>query len=390
MSQRNLRSQDKPDYVSMHNGLCSGEEGASQTTPPPAPPVSSLFNEPRPGSPKNDIAAEVDQLTARKLLLEEAERQEVIEDKRDELRRQVEALESRSKSRSAKRAASRAREQHSASSVVKPAANRVVVNQPQPQPFPLERSTCDINLRDLRDLSALSSQVDAELTRAGVRDYVEPAQLPQQTLQGKNQFKSTNSVSGKEARVRDSIIHALTWPHTALTFSYISKNIDYNKLDFPLLVAGELSIIRNRNISDSERWGRMQLLERTAYHSKDYTWGATLSFHEAVLVEIERGVRSWESSDYRDIETGTLFRHPITSQPTARSDYTRPDTTFKKPTARRFFCLNYNKGECHHQNAHDGIVGRANQLVEHFCAACFRTEHIIRLHPEISCTYKHK
>jgi len=403
MSVHNLRSKEKLDYVSLHNGLvdAEGETAATGSTDLPStlpttpPPVSALFVESGlEDTSEAEFLAEFQRLTARKQLLEDREKIDARREQLDALRKSVDELESRSRSRSA----SRARVPQAAaitvvnSGVVKPGVVNTVFPGAKQSSLPFQQS--DINLNELRDLSALGAQVDAELVRAGVKDFVEPFPSQHQTFQQGKSLVKQSCVSGKEARVRDSVIKPVTWPHTVLKYSYLSNDITYNKLDFPLLVAGELRILQDRSLTETERFGRMHLLESVAYHTKDYTWGATKSFHETVLVEVERGVRSWDSEDYRDVETGTLFRHPIViaaaPTTTSRNDYPRQDYSFKRPATRRFFCMNFNKGDCHHLGAHEGTIGRATQSLEHFCSACYRTEHIIRLHPEIKCTYKNK
>lgn len=251
------------------------------------------------------------------------------------------------------------------------------------------RFTADsVNLGDLRGLSALSAQVEAELYRAGVGDLREEVQETFPTRPGK---KSLNCISGRDAKIRDSIASPIVWPHTVLKFAYVSGDVTYQKLDFPLLVAGELKVWGSSSTSTEERLGRRDLLEKVAYYCKDYTWPSILRFHEAALIEVERGERKWADKDYRDLESGILYGFRLQQQQ-QRSDivrnYAPRSDSGNLRQERRYFCLAYNRGECAHAGSHDGIIGRVKQEVEHFCSSCFRNERLIKLHPETKCTNK--
>jgi len=260
----------------------------------------------------------------------------------------------------------------------------------------------EITVRELRNLTRLSDEADAQLNRYGLQ----APQRPQQSEatneilhdNGKNDdnymFSQQNQlssrgpdrmlVSGRETRVKDTVIKQLQWPHTMLEFSYASSDIPYEKLDPALLVAGELGVILNSG--PEEHTARIKLLQKIMYYSKDYTWLATRSVHEAIPLEIERGVREWKDHDYRDIESAMLYRHPIQPQTSNKVQYQQ-----KQPSqGRRFFCLDFNRSRCQHTGSHDAQVGSSIQNVEHFCAACWRRGRQIREHPESSDECPHR
>jgi len=251
-------------------------------------------------------------------------------------------------------------------------------------------------VRELRAITRLSEDAEAQLTRYGLdyagsetRNNDNTGKHPDM-IQNNLQLSQSNAryiepirniTSGKEIRMKDTVVKQLTWPQANLDFSYSASNIAYNTLDPALLVAGELSIFLL--VSEEERIARTKLLRRCMYFSKDYTWNATRSFHETVLMEVERGTRQWQDKDYRDIETAVLYRHPITQQVSFNNN-NKTNFQPKQQPARKFFCLDYNRATCPHEGLHQATVGTTIQNVEHFCSACWRRGRSIRGHPESS------
>lgn len=50
------------------------------------------------------------------------------------------------------------------------------------------------------------------------------------------------------------------------------------------------------------------------YFAQQYEWPAVLSFHGAVLLEIERGLLKWGDSFFH-LESRTLYGHPKAHKP---------------------------------------------------------------------------
>jgi len=292
----NLRQQAKPDYVSINSGTtCEGGPLSRESVaedPPRFDFNASNCPEDRDredrSAPEDDLDLAIVQLRARKELLVAEEHREACESIRRDLQREVDELTARSVNRSRSRAQSRG--PPAAQSLEQPFAQPDPLQTfAQPDPLqtslhqPVSRRSLEINLRDLRDLSDLSAKVDADLMRAGLAEPQRERGDSGKVGVGVNSFHNNNNnrsscVSGRDAKVRDSVVHPLVWPHTALQYTYVSGDISYGKLDFPLLVAGELAILSSCK-SASELKGRMHLLQKVAYFSKDYTWNATRAFH---------------------------------------------------------------------------------------------------------------
>ena len=80
--------------------------------------------------------------------------------------------------------------------------------------------------------------------------------------------------------------HDLKWPNEHLGARYNNygkSDIKYKQLDLRLLVAGELNILMDESMSESERLARIELLGDDVFNAAHYQWQAVLKFHAAVL-----------------------------------------------------------------------------------------------------------
>lgn len=55
-------------------------------------------------------------------------------------------------------------------------------------------------------------------------------------------------------------------------YEHVSKQVQFKDLDFKLFIAGELEIISEDGLPESERIGRMKLLKKIVYFSLVYNW----------------------------------------------------------------------------------------------------------------------
>ena len=421
-----LQGKGKVDYALLNNGLSTDAPNASSSdsvksletvTPMSNKPPAEPSVETEPESPQHldddELDAEIAELELIERGLEAKNHRRERLARRDELVRRIKKLEAVEAPEPSGR--------NTANSVV----NSELTVGPLPVPPKLQD---DVSLKDLRNLTVLNDQVDAQLSRYGlVYNDVATEAIPaiQQTvkIQGKDSInvsspsyntfsvppvsnilstvtpQSTSQkqlVSGKEARVRDSVVAPIIWPHTTLGYSYTATEVSYNTLDLSLLAAGEVSIIISA--SQPEQLGRLHLLRRLFYHNKDYQWSACRNFHQAVLLEVERGVRPWSNTDYHDLEAGILYKHPLPSSSSSSSTPSsskssssyHPRSTSSQQSSRRFFCLDFNRNCCHHAGSHDGKIGSVTQYVEHFCATCWRKDHEAREHRESASTCPHR
>ena len=395
---KSTRTKKKHDYAALSRGLISTAAASQQDdeyidlpSSDTGSPLTTESGVSESKKPSVDPDSEIKHLEAIKAGLEASKKDRERAQKRERLVKDIEKL----------RIAEQFAGQQSAPNVF--ANNFQLPVQPsfpgQPS-FPVQPSFPgheDVSVKDLRNITRLNNDAEAHLARYGVGyegqdpfSSSQPFSFKPYQFNGKgpiNSFSSKNNFSsGRDSRARDCVVTPVIWPQTKLTYSYTSTDLTYQKLDLPLLGAGEIAVILASG--PSEHRGRLKLLQRVLYHAKDYTWNACRNFHESILLEIERGERSWDSSDYRDIEAGVLFRHPLTT--TSYSTKSTGYNNSQRPNNRRFFCLEWNRDTCHHAGTHSATVGTQVQRVEHFCAKCWRRERISREHRESSSSCPHK
>ena len=388
---KSSRKRNKHDYASLSRGIISSAAALKVEDEYSDP---SCIDESAPHSPDLGVSekpktsdaldVEISQLEAIKHTLAVAKSNRERAKRRDSLVRDIEGL--------------RIDEQHS----VPPAAPNPFARlnkfttlpgttsiQP-PLPVSSPKVQDDVSLRELRNITRLNNDAEAYLARYGVGYEGQQQQFSSQPYQpnGKannnNSVVPKNSVSGKDSRARDCVVYPVVWPQTKLSYSYTATDLPYQKLDLALLGAGEISVILASN--PVEQVGRLKLLRRVLYHAKDYTWVACRNFHEAILLEIERGERTWQSTDYIDLEAGILYRHPLPAPTPSRSN----NYSQARSNNRRFFCIDYNRNTCEHAGTHDATVGTQVQRVEHFCATCWKRERVSREHKETASVCPHR
>ncbi len=239
-----------------------------------------------------------------------------------------------------------------------------------------------LNSDKLAEFSELSAAVDDKLRAFGAAglslscpglDITEGAATDPATsaVFGLANLGKLGKKSGREAKVTDSVVNTLAWPHTQLNYT---NACSFDNIDLALLVAGEITIISSKKITEEEKQGRLELLRLVAYNSKLYQWAAVREFYATILLDIEKGVRNWGSREsYRDAEPNTLYG--------SRKESSNSN---KPAIQKRFFCAQYQTGTCKLGPKHEATLGADGKKVqvEHFCRACHRTLKTYPMHAE--------
>ena len=195
---------------------------------------------------------------------------------------------------------------------------------------------------DLRGMSDLQGETDRCLkTLQG--DVLEEITGYKQKLY----TTSSNFKLGKEAKQTNNVKVALRWPLTAVKYNVDQLQVAYNKLDFALLVAGEVSIINGPETSRDKRYGRLELLKATAYHSRNFQWKDVLNFRGTCLLEVEKGECTWGRWE--------TFLATEASSPYSNASSKGSGETPEKE-GRRWFCKTDQQGKCKHNGAHGAMV----------------------------------
>ena len=75
--------------------------------------------------------------------------------------------------------------------------------------------------------------------------------------------------SGINAKASDRVKFPQRWPKAYLQFEFVNKQIKFDDLDFKQFVAGELEIMGEEDLSQTEKAGRLNLLKKIVYYSSN-------------------------------------------------------------------------------------------------------------------------
>jgi hypothetical protein len=265
-----------------------------------------------------------------------------------------------------------------------------------------------VNLDLLRKAAGIREQVDARLQDLGL------GAVPELDT-GDNTVRGKKIVSGKLTKVENNILKPVLWPHAVIDPKFCSKLPTYDELDYPLLVAGELAIALNPSTPQAEVKNRLNLLKLLSYCHKLCPWQTVKQFHSSALTEVERGTRKWTDDKYSEITTGVLLVSANASTqvahaaagatphlPYSTTGYMQgQNQSFRGRRAQgprrqqqrgayRYFCKDFNRGTCSHNNAHRALIGSREQWVEHFCATCWLNYNEVAMHAETTDCPRYK
>ncbi|KAK3703094.1 hypothetical protein QZH41_003010 [Actinostola sp. cb2023] len=155
--------------------------------------------------------------------------------------------------------------------------------------------------------------------------------------------------SGKEAKLTSSVLYPQLWPHSHLSFTQVNRDVRFEDLTIDEFVAGYGQILLSTRISELEKTARIRHLISLMYLAHQYEWLNVLSFHGAVLLEIERGMLSWSDS-FTHLESRTLYGNTKSSSASASSSTT---ATAVSPA---LFCRDYQRSSCSNTRDHYGYI----------------------------------
>ena len=85
------------------------------------------------------------------------------------------------------------------------------------------------------------------------------------------------------------IRHPQLWPHSELSWLYVSKNISYDELPIEAITAGYCAILHSSSISVSEKDAHIAHLHNLMYLAIQHELSSFRECHAAVLLVIEQG-----------------------------------------------------------------------------------------------------
>ncbi len=256
-------------------------------------------------------------------------------------------------------------------------------HKPPAKPPKSDTLECNMNiLREMKELEERAQQRLKGIDRELDPDYYSDSSSDDSSCSSRRRGKAKKKRSGREVKAFDNVKVQLVWPHTQLRFQYMNNKTKFASLDLALLFAGETQHILANSPPADEVTGRLKLVQLVAYHSKSYQWQACLNFFGAVLLEVERGLRTWSDCNFQETEASTLYQYPIpkkASVATAQSDL-----------SATFFCRAFNQGQCSRSGDHDSFYRGQTRKMSHICAKCWIVDKTKKTHRETSDSCPHK
>ena len=201
--------------------------------------------------------------------------------------------------------------------------------------------------------------------------------------------------SGKSKRSSSSVKLQEDWPHTYLGLHFVNqKEKDYEELTLAEFCAGYAAILEE---CDGELLtNRISHFKELMYLATKFQWRNVLSYHGAVLFEIERGHLKW-GDNFQVLQNTTLAGGLLTSQP-SRGFGSAPGANFRRQDRGNIsesqqrgivFCKAYTNGVCPQTGDHLGDYKGESRMLKHICGNCWMYGRKMAAHPEISevCPY---
>ena len=189
------------------------------------------------------------------------------------------------------------------------------------------RPVSAVTLPELQAMAHLSQKADRHVAQLGLAtsstsssdsdDQDSEIQSPLRKTDKRSHAHTGRSLkSGKEGKITSTVLYPQSWPHCYLSITHGRHDVKYEELTLAEFVAGYSQILLSPDLSEVERSSRLKHLVSLMYFSQLYDWQAVLSFHGAVLFEIERGLLKWEDS-FLHLESRTLYGHLEAKKPSA-------------------------------------------------------------------------
>ena len=185
--------------------------------------------------------------------------------------------------------------------------------------------------------------------------------------------------SGILDKATANIMKKETWPQKNLLEDWADENIEFKNLQFEHHVAGEVRTIELCT-EPAQILGRLKLLRRMAYAKlRGYDWPMVRKMYAAIVMSIKANEYTWESNF--DHFEAILYRRPP-----SHSNHGRQGKSDDRPPPKKWFCRDWNKGECTRSAPHKATFGAGanavSRTVHHICATCYGKDRSARDHPE--------
>ena len=229
-----------------------------------------------------------------------------------------------------------------------------------------------VTLPELRAMQDLSQQADRRVAQLGLadssasdsdHDEVEPPAHVRAKDTSASNGGGKSLKSGKESKITTTVLYPQLWPHSFLNLTNARRDIKYDDLTLEEFVAGYGQILQSPDLTQMERSARLKHLVSLMYFAQQYEWQAVLSFHGAVLLEIERRLLKWGDSLFH-LESRTLYWHPKTPKSSTSGGSSTSSTTV-------LYCRDFQRQQCSFNQAHYGYLRGERKWLRHICSDCW-------------------
>ena len=233
-------------------------------------------------------------------------------------------------------------------------------------------TTCILDSNDNSDFSDNTSERNDDLNK-------------QADCNNTRTVKGKKLISGRCTKPDEvDIKRVVKYPHKKLDARHvpaISKVFD--KLDSNLLIAGELEIASQPDLSTNERIARINIAKTMCYHRKYLDDAQIRDGYDQLLKKVEQGIQNWDNDlgemlhEYFDYQANKMVREKVNidNAQKAKSStiQTRNDKTDKSKNEETIiFCGLYNKGTCNYDDHHDGRFSNRPVVKWHICSKCLK------------------
>lgn len=174
-----------------------------------------------------------------------------------------------------------------------------------------------VALPELRKMQDLSQQANGHIAQLGLadsrnsgsdHDEVEPSTHAHIKDKSASNGGGKSLKSGKESKIVTSFLYPQLRPQSFLSLMNAHHDVKYDDLTLEEFVARYGQILQSLDIAEWKRSAWLKQLVSLMNLAQQYKWQAILSFHGAVLLEIERGLLMWGDSLIH-LESHTLYGH---------------------------------------------------------------------------------
>ena len=235
---------------------------------------------------------------------------------------------------------------------------------------------------DNSELLTAINNLTTQLKEMGIKTSGEE----KEEKESKKKLLSGKTTKPDEADIKKQIKFA----HQKLDPRHAKERV-FEKLTFPLLVAGELELALQDNISEEERRARVGIAKTICYHRKYLSEDELKIGYDIILKSVEQGQADWSSAlqedlhKFYDYRAMAILREKNTSgmsedrkrpafqgSPKDQESKEEDEAPMADDTGKIIYCLDFNNGKCSHDKAHAGKWKGKKVMKWHICKNCIR------------------